>query len=114
MAQAGRVPGARVCLTVAVAEVELRDNPDESRFEAWVDGERAGVLVYQTTPGRIILVHTEVLPAFGGQGVAPSLVRQVFEEIRERGDVGVVVVCPFVRSWLKRNPQYRDVVRSGA
>ncbi len=100
-----------MCLTDAMAELELRDNAAESRFEAWVDGERAGVLVYEVVPRRIIFVHTAVDAGFAGQGVAPVMVRKAFEEIRARGGPRIVPVCPYVRSWLKRNPQYLDMVQ---
>ena len=40
--------------------VQVVDNPRQERYEAFVDGELAGVVTYRIHPGRIIFDHTEV------------------------------------------------------
>lgn len=52
--------------------VEVVDNPDKSRFEIHVDGALAGFADYKLLPARIKFTHTEVEPAYEGQGWRPS------------------------------------------
>jgi predicted GNAT family acetyltransferase len=94
-----------------MADVEVRDNPGQSRFEAYVDGKLAGTSSYVVGHGTLNFVHTEVDDAFEGQGVGSSLVRQSLDQLRERGGVRVTASCPFVRQWLRRHPDYRDIGR---
>jgi predicted GNAT family acetyltransferase len=99
---------------VAVAKVErmeVRDNPEELRYEL-VDDERVlGEILYRRYPDRIVLVHTEVEPTLEGQGLASRLVAGALDDIRARG-LRVVPVCPFVRSYLQRHAEYADLVRA--
>jgi predicted GNAT family acetyltransferase len=90
-----------------MADVEVRDNPEESRFEAYVDGELAGFSAYVVGSGAINFVHTEVDDDYEGQGVGSSLVEQMMEQLRD-GDLTVTASCPFVRSWIRKHPDYRD------
>jgi hypothetical protein len=94
-----------------MAEVEVRDNPGESRFEAYVDGVLAGTSAYVVAHGMLNFVHTEVDDAFEGQGIGSALVRQSLDQLRERGGLRVTASCPFVRTWLRRHPEYADVGR---
>ena len=91
--------------------IEVRDNPDESRFEAYVDGDLAGFSAYVVAHGTLNFVHTEVDDAFEGKGVASSLVRQALDDLRERGDVRVTASCPFVRAWMRKHPEYLELGR---
>jgi uncharacterized protein len=93
------------------AAVEVRDNPDQHRFEAYVDGRLAGFTAYELTDGRIMILHTEVDDAFEGQGVGSSMARQVLDLIRADGELQVTVLCPFVNAWLRRHPDYQDLTR---
>jgi hypothetical protein len=90
--------------------VELRDHPDEHRFEAYVDGQLAGFTAYDVDDQTITILHTEVDDAFEGRGVGSEMVRQILDRLRE-GELRVVVLCPFVNAWLRRHPDYRDITR---
>jgi uncharacterized protein len=87
----------------------VRDNPAELRYEIAVDGAVVGEIRYRRSPGRIALVHTEISPAFEGQGLASRLVAGALEDIRERG-LHVVPICPFVRAYIGRHPEHGDLV----
>jgi predicted GNAT family acetyltransferase len=91
--------------------VEVRDNPEESRFEAYVDGDLAGFSAYVVAHGTLNFVHTEVDDAFEGQGVGSALVRQSLDQVRERESVRVTASCPFVRAWMRKHPEYLDLSR---
>ncbi|MCK2140886.1 N-acetyltransferase, partial [Streptomyces sp. WAC00276] len=49
--------------------VDVRDDTEANRYEARVGGQLAGTAQYIRTPGLIAFVHTEVDPAYEGQGV---------------------------------------------
>jgi uncharacterized protein len=91
--------------------VEVRDNPDESRFEAYVDGQLAGYSAYLLAGNALTFVHTEVDDAYEGRGIGSSLVRQELDQVREREGVRVTASCPFVRSWMRKHPEYADLTR---
>ena len=92
--------------------IEITDAVEESRFEARVGGELAGILEYVLKHGRLALAHTEVLPAFEGRGIASKLAKFGLDEARRR-ELGVIVICPFVRSYIERHPEERDIVKAG-
>jgi hypothetical protein len=48
----------------------VTDNPQASRYELWLGTTRAGFIQYRAKPGTDLLVHTEIDPAFAGQGWA--------------------------------------------
>lgn len=90
-------------------QVQVRDVPDRSRYQATVDGGVAGVAVYQLRGGAIVFAHTEVDGAFEGHGVGGALARAALDDARARG-LRVVPLCPFIRSWLDKHPDYADLV----
>ena len=90
-------------------EHTVRDNPDELRYEILRDGELLGEIRYRLEPDVITLVHTEVSPAAEGQGVGSRLVAGALEDIRRRG-VRLIPECRFVRAYLQRHPEHRDLV----
>jgi predicted GNAT family acetyltransferase len=90
-------------------EVRVRDNADAHRYEALVAGEVAGYIAYRLQPGLITLLHTEVEPAFEGHGVGSRLVAAALDDIRSRG-LSIQPLCPFVRAYIARHPEYGDLV----
>ena len=90
--------------------VESVDNPDESRYEGWVDGELAGFAAYVLDEKQIVFTHTEVQDAYEGQGVGSALTRAALDDVRARGGLQVVSRCPFVTSWVDRHPDYQDLL----
>jgi predicted GNAT family acetyltransferase len=89
--------------------VEVRDNADEERYEATVDGALAGYTVYRSRPGLIAFMHTEVDSAFEGHGVGSTLVSEALDDARRRG-LEVLPFCPFVNSYIERHREYVDLV----
>ena len=90
-------------------QLEVRDNPGESRFEVLEDGVVAGFAVYRRRPGRIIFVHTEVDPAFGGRGIGGRLAAGALDAARAAGD-RVLPLCPFIAAYIDDHPEYQDLV----
>lgn len=91
------------------ADLTVVDNPEESRYEARIGDELAGLTVYETAPGRVIVVHTEVEPQFEGRGVGSRLAAAVLDDLRARG-LGVTPRCPFVAAFIRHHPEYADMV----
>jgi predicted GNAT family acetyltransferase len=88
---------------------ELRDNREQQRYELSVDGELRAHLVYRERAGLLALIHTETERGFEGQGAASALVRAVLDRARADG-VAVLPFCPFANEWIRRHPEYADLV----
>jgi len=90
------------------------DNPAESQFEARAgDGGVVGFIAYDAGaagPGVVVLTHTQVDPAHEGKGVGGELARGALDLIRASGQQ-IVPLCPFVAAYLRRHPEYADLVR---
>ena len=93
------------------AKTEVVNNAAAGRFEIRAD-EGLAVLQYALADGRLHLMHTEVPEALEGHGYGGALARFALEYARSRR-LGVVPLCPFVRSYLERHPEYADLVRDG-
>ncbi len=91
----------------------VTDNEEARRYEARLGAELAGFLNYRLRDGEIVLVHTDVGQAYEGQGVGGALAKFALEDARARR-LRVTPQCPFVRSWLKRHPEYEDVLEPPA
>jgi hypothetical protein len=89
--------------------VEVSDQPFDGRYEARIDKTYAGGAWYELNGDVITFTHTEVEPAFEGQGVGGSLARYALDDVRARG-LRVIARCPFIRSWIRRHPDYADLV----
>ena len=88
----------------------VRDIPRELRYEiVSADGTLLGLIRYRTEPGVIVLVHTEVEPQAEHSGVGSRLVQGALDDIRARG-LRLVPLCPFVAAFLRRHPEYADLV----
>ena len=89
-------------------ELVVADNAEEQRYEARLGSELVGFIMYRLHPGRITLIHTEVAAALEGKGVGSQLVAGALDDIRRRG-LTIVPICPFVRAYLRRHPEYADL-----
>ncbi len=83
-------------------------NPEQHRFEITQEGHTAE-LVYRLKPGRIVMVHTGVPAELEGRGLAKELAVAGLSYAREHG-LKVVPLCPFVVSYVKRHPEYLDLI----
>jgi predicted GNAT family acetyltransferase len=90
-------------------DIEVVDQPTMRRFEIRLDGKLDGTVGYRLEPGRVLFTHTEVDPAFEGQGLGGKLAAGALDAMRER-DLKVVPLCPFVAEFIRRHPRYQDLV----
>jgi predicted GNAT family acetyltransferase len=90
-------------------EPTIIDAEASQRYEARIEGDLAGYLDYVVKRGRLALVHTEVLPAHRGTGVAEGLAAFALDDARRRG-LRVLATCPFVAGYVERHPEVHDIV----
>jgi predicted GNAT family acetyltransferase len=95
-----------------VTDVKVSNNPEKSRYEAWVDGHVAGYSEYELDEGRIVFTHTVVEDEYEGQGVGSTLVRRLLDDVRDHSTRRVVPRCPFIRAWIEKHPDYQDLVHT--
>ena len=86
----------------------LVDNAAEKRYELDL-GDDMAVIEYVLGKGIIVLTHTEVPPKYEGQGIGMELVRGALENIRKK-EIKVVPQCPFVAAYIRRHPEWMDLV----
>lgn len=86
----------------------IRDNPTAHRYETELDGELA-VVYYRLAGPTISFTHTEVPERFEGRGIGGALARFVLEDARARG-LQVIPLCPFVKAYIERHPEYQSLV----
>jgi predicted GNAT family acetyltransferase len=97
-------------------DIVVTDVPAERRYEAR-DGETlAGLAAYLLTPrpsvngtNVIIFTHTEVEDDYEGKGVGSQIARAALDDARARG-LRVHPMCPFIKGWIERHPDYADLV----
>lgn len=95
-----------------MTEIQIVDNPVESRYEARLGERILGIVEYDLDPevNGIVLVHTEVRPDSEGMGVGGKLAKGALEDVRARG-LKLTVECEFVAAYLKRHARdYADLV----
>ena len=85
------------------------DNADERRYEARIGEDLAGWVDYGRVRDRLVALHTEVLPEFGGRGIASALVRRVLDDVRTAGGT-ITPRCPFFVAHFERHPEDADLV----
>ncbi|MEO7352073.1 MAG: GNAT family N-acetyltransferase [Marmoricola sp.] len=93
-----------------MADVEIRTNESEHRYEAYVGSELAGAAYYELDDKRIVFTHTEVDDRFEGHGVGSRLARFALDDVRANSNRRVVPRCPFIKSWIQKHPDYNDLV----
>jgi uncharacterized protein len=89
-------------------QLGIFNNKERQQFQVFTDGQLAS-LEYRLSEGRIVLMHTEVPDNLSGHGIGSALVEYAFNHARAN-HLPVKVYCPFVQAWLKRHPEYNDLV----
>ena len=90
-------------------DITLADNPDQHRFELKKAGEVAAYAEYNVLKGALLFTHTEVLPAYEGQGLGSKLAKFALGEVRTRG-LHAIPACQFIAGYIRKHPEYLDLV----
>jgi predicted GNAT family acetyltransferase len=75
-----------------------------------VDGAHAGLVAFEEQGGSVVMTHTEIDEAFGGQGIGGQLAQAALDDVRARG-LTVVPMCSFIAGWIDKHPDYSDLVQ---
>jgi uncharacterized protein len=101
---------------VTPESLRIDDVPAAARYEAYLDGRLAGWVDYRRIGvpprRRLVAIHTEVPPEFGGRGIGKALVRRVIDDARAAGD-RISPLCPLFASHFERHPEDGDVLAPG-
>jgi predicted GNAT family acetyltransferase len=89
-------------------DIPVINNTEQQQFEVHTEGALA-VLQYRFHDNLIWLMHTEVPEKLEGKGIASALAHHGLEWAKENHKK-VKVICPFVAAYLKRHPEYNDIV----
>lgn len=83
-----------------MTEITVTRDDDASRYEIRSDDVLAGFAAFDLRPGSIRFLHTEVDPAFQGQGLAGTLAAAALADAAERGEA-IVPLCPYIATYLE-------------
>ena len=89
--------------------MNLKDNTERSRYELRDGDELIGFTEYHFHRDEMALLHTEIRPEFEGRGMGSQLIQGALDDARSRG-LKVLPYCPFVRRWMGKHPEYKDLV----
>ena len=82
-------------------DLNVTNNLNQQQFEVHANGELAVLQLW--------LMHTDVPKTLEGHGVG-SLLAHTALEWAKATNIKVKVICPFVAVYLKRHPEYNDIV----
>jgi uncharacterized protein len=90
-------------------QTRVVDDAAARRYELYGNDVLVGWITYADQGVARVFLHTEVDPAFEGQGLASLLVTEAVADVRSRGGQ-LIASCPYVRRWFARHPDQRDVL----
>jgi uncharacterized protein len=93
-----------------LSTMKIENNESAHRWEARI-GEYVAFSEYRLNgdTDTIHFLKTRVPPDLEGQGVAGKLVSAALDDARAQ-HLTVVPICRFVTSYIRRHPEYRDLV----
>ncbi len=92
-------------------DLPLVNNEMSRQFELVVNGIKSKI-EYELQKNRMSLLHTEVPEALEGHGVGTAIVEKTLQYI-EDNHLKLVPWCPFVKSYVKRHPEWKRVLARG-
>jgi uncharacterized protein len=97
-------------MTPASGSPDVRHEPDRSRFTVFLDREDGPATAkYARNGNTLVLLSTHVPESAEGGGVGSALARAALDYARSEG-LSVEPRCPFMASYIKRHPEYGDLV----
>ena len=82
---------------------------EQPRSAAYDKEKLIGVAEIEDTHGCWVITHTEVDPAYGGQGIARRLIEEIIAEARRTGKK-IVPVCSYAEKMMRDREEYTDVL----
>jgi predicted GNAT family acetyltransferase len=87
---------------------QVRDAKERHRFELEAEGHVA-FSTYERSGKVVTILHTEVPKELGGRGIGSALAQGLLDLIRADG-LKVQPLCPFVKAYIGKHPEYADLV----
>ena len=92
-------------------ENTVHNNTADRRFELMIEGKLSMIgYIMAEENTTIVFTHTEVPEQFEGQGIASRLAKAALEFAKSKG-LAVIPLCPFVKSYIHRHPEYQPLVK---
>ena len=83
------------------------------KTKTWLEDENGKQIALldhpEVRPGVVNLLHTEVDPSLGGQGIAGKITQAVADRLREKG-LKAELSCSYSIKWFAKHPEYADVL----
>jgi predicted GNAT family acetyltransferase len=95
-------------MDIDTGALEVVDNAAGRRIEIRI-GDEVAFVTYRREGNTIAYIHTEVPEALEGHGIAGRLAAHALAHARADG-LRVVPLCPYVSAYIKRHPEYQDLV----
>ena len=93
---------------IDLSSLKIINNEEAKQYEADL-GDAKAKIEYIPTKKMIVFTHTEVPIGYEGQGIANKMIRHVLDEARAH-EMQVHPMCPFVKLFIRRHPEYMDIV----
>ncbi|MFD2999393.1 GNAT family N-acetyltransferase [Pontibacter toksunensis] len=90
--------------------LNITHDEEDLRFYAIVEGDEAELTYTYPESGVMDFDHTFVPEGSRGQGLADQLVKTGLDYARSQ-NYQIVPSCPVVGAYIKRHPDYRDLVQ---
>lgn len=74
--------------------IHYQFEPENQRSVAYDEEQCIGECDFEVKNGQWLITHTEVLPSYGGQGIARQLVLMVQDQAKKQ-DVSLVPICSY-------------------
>ena len=92
--------------------LDIVHDANERRFAARTEHGTARLEYELVNEDTLDLAHTFVPEEDRGRGIAARMVEYAFTYASDHG-LSVIPTCPYVRSWLKKNPGFESVAVEG-
>lgn len=96
-------------MTDAAPEITVRDNTESGSYDALIDGQVVGSIIYESQGSRMVFSHTIVSPRFRDRGVGTKLATVALDDLRAKGKT-LTNYCTFVGEFIDAHPEYEDLI----
>ncbi|WP_413532847.1 GNAT family N-acetyltransferase [Empedobacter brevis] len=91
-------------------EIKQIDDKKNGAFIVLDGDKKAGEMTYVwASNDKIIIDHTEVDEAYGGQGVGKKALLSLVDWVRKE-NIKVIPLCPFAKAQFDKNTEIKDVL----
>ncbi len=96
-------------MQIDLTKLAVIHNPEQNRFETWIDGNLSK-LDYIQDDKNFVITHVGVHPSLRGQGVAGRIVEVSLAYAKENS-LRVVPMCSYAAAFIRRHPEYAELTR---